>query len=261
LNGAVSRQQGYSLLAALVSLALVSFGLLALVRYQSSLFASEAVARDRTEAQMLARQLIDRVYATGNPAAFGSGSDDVQGKSALFKRRWALATGAMGDTAVDVTVNWTDSRGGANDVRLSSVVYKNNPWNQGMLALASDPAPAAPGATIFTSAAPPSNRVQGSTVSSQDSASTAAGAAATSETYHISGSLIGAGGAGVTVSGTNDAVCTVNGGEFDCAVPGAWSGTITVNSGQSNVKVAPSAASYTNVTNDITSQHFVFAGQ
>ena len=107
------------------------------------------------------------------------------------------------------------------------------------------------------STCPASNKVQLSTVSSQD---TAAAAAASGEIYHITGSIFGAGGASVTVNGTNDAVCTVSGSEFDCTVPGAWSGTITVNTGQSNATVAPSAASYSNVTGDIPAQNFVIAG-
>ena len=135
-------QRGFTIIEALVALAVVAFGMLGVVGLQALMARNADVAKQRSEATRLAQQQIEslRAYTTIAVAAsqaswngMASGNDAAT-TNASFARAWTVA-GSASDPMRRVSVNvaWTDRAGDAQQVTLNSVISKTDPADSGLL--------------------------------------------------------------------------------------------------------------------------------
>lgn len=133
---------GFSLIEALVALAVVAVGLLGLGTAEVMIGRNADVAKQRTEATRLAQEKMEllRAFTTIAPAAgqlswngLTAGSDTLT-TNASYVRTWTLG-GASTDTLrrVTVDVTWTDRAGDVQSVTLNSVISRTDPSDVGLL--------------------------------------------------------------------------------------------------------------------------------
>lgn len=135
-------QRGFSIIEALVALAVVAFGLTGVAGLQALMNRNADVAKQRSEAVRLAQQQIEsmRSYTTIAAAAsqpswngLANGADNTT-TNATFTRTWAIAGSASDPMRrVSVNVSWTDRAGDAQQLTLNSVISKTDPADSGLL--------------------------------------------------------------------------------------------------------------------------------
>lgn len=147
-NHPTARQRGFSLIEAAIAMAIMAFGMLAIIGLQGMLHQKADLGRQRSEATRLAEQQLEQLRSfnaissgTGLVAwaDMASGSDTPTGSNASFTRKWTVG-GAVTDSyrPIQVDVTWADraSTTGAvtmNTVTLNSVIAKVDPALAGAL--------------------------------------------------------------------------------------------------------------------------------
>lgn len=129
-----SRHRGFTLIESLLACVALSIGLLALLRVQPELRAHAEAARQRSEAVRLAQQEIEGLRGFATPAgyaAIGAHAHTVE-PDGLGSPRYAVERRVDAGSrpqmrAVDVIVAWTDRRGEAQRVTLSTVIAAQEP--------------------------------------------------------------------------------------------------------------------------------------
>lgn len=134
--------RGFVLIEALVTLALITFGFLAILKLQSTVLAASAESKSRTTAQMLAEQKIEQLRnmiaesadfaaaACAAPAKWSNttGETVTQGGN-TFTRSWNFQN--IGSDcvyrALTVRVAWNDGAGGAKDLQLATQIVWDDP--------------------------------------------------------------------------------------------------------------------------------------
>lgn len=133
---------GFALIEALVTLMVVSFGMLAIAGFQTTLSLNADVAKQRTEATRLAQQKMEELRTFNNLATYGNsmvssttGTQQTITTNATFTRTWGITSAGTPDTGrtVAVTVAWTDRAGNAQEVKLLSHVSASDPLLTGSL--------------------------------------------------------------------------------------------------------------------------------
>lgn len=134
--------RGFSLIEALIAMAVVAFGLLSVAGMQLMLARNADVAKQRSEATRLAQQQLEalRSFTTigdvPGQASWDSmaGGTDVTTTNTAFTRTWSVA-GAAGDPLrrISVAVSWVDRAGDTQNVTLNSVISKTDPSDVGAL--------------------------------------------------------------------------------------------------------------------------------
>ncbi|MHB1113919.1 MAG: type IV pilus modification PilV family protein, partial [Acidovorax defluvii] len=131
---------GFALIEALVAMMVVSFGMLAIAGFQTTLSLNADVAKQRTEATRLAQQKMEDLRTFENLAIYGtqmvsSTTESPIITNASFKRTWGITSAGTPDTgrSVVVTVAWTDRAGNAQQVQLTSHVSATDPLLTGSL--------------------------------------------------------------------------------------------------------------------------------
>ena len=134
--------RGFTLIEALIALAVVAFGLMGLASMQGLLSRSADVAKQRSEAVRLAQQQIESLRGyTSIAVAAGQASwdgmangSDTTTTNATYTRAWTIA-GAASEPMRRVSVNvaWTDRVGEAQNVTLNTVISKTDPLDVGLL--------------------------------------------------------------------------------------------------------------------------------
>lgn len=145
-----ARARGFTLIEALIAVAVMAFGMLALTVLQAGLARNADVSKQRTEAMRLAQERIEALRSftdieagTINWNGLASGSDtissyaigaDTVGTNTTYTRTWTLAgNSAWPMRPVSVSVAWTDRAGDAQSTVLSSVISKTDPADAGFL--------------------------------------------------------------------------------------------------------------------------------
>jgi len=141
-TGAAGAQRGFSVIEALVALAVVAFGLIGVAGLHALMSRNADVAKQRSEAVRLAQQQIEsmRSYTTiaaagGQPSWDGlaNGADNTT-TNATFARAWTIAGSASDPMRrVSVNVTWTDRAGDTQQLTLNSVISKTDPADSGLL--------------------------------------------------------------------------------------------------------------------------------
>jgi len=121
--------RGVALIDALVALAVLAIGLLALAQFQGGMLASSSLSKARSEAVQLAEDKIEELRnlaVVGQYTAIASGNDAaaIPGINTSFTRSWQV-TGTPKE--VLVTVAWTDPKEGAQEVNLTTTFAWDNP--------------------------------------------------------------------------------------------------------------------------------------
>jgi Tfp pilus assembly protein PilV len=142
------RARGFSILEALIALAIVAFGLLTLMSVTMKLARSEDVARQRGEAARLAQERIEamRSYTQIDTSAttlawadLATGSDTIVNSvdystNTTYNRSWQLL-GAATDPMrqLRVTVNWLDRTNTTQTLSFGTVISQTDPKDVGSL--------------------------------------------------------------------------------------------------------------------------------
>lgn len=159
-----ARQQGFTMIEALVALLVMAFGMLAIAGFQITMSRNSDVAKQRSEAVRLAQREMERLRTFETVVSDGAKIDyvellggtrtvdsaqlsaaDNQATNTSYTVTWgvtrfdgttATATNAAMDAEkwINVGVTWTDRAGGAQTVRLRSVVSRADPIDLGTLA-------------------------------------------------------------------------------------------------------------------------------
>ncbi len=141
---------GFTLIEALIALAVTAFGLLAVAGLQTALARHADIARQRGEATRLAQARIEAMRSAADAAghaALASGSDTPATTSnTRYERRWTVTDDATpGHKLLRVTVRWADRQQDPADpaqrhsVTLASMIAAAEAGDAGALAV---PAPA-----------------------------------------------------------------------------------------------------------------------
>jgi len=162
INTSRRQQIGFSIVEALIALAIMGFGILGLAGLQAALSRNSDVAKQRTEAMRIAQEKIEQfrsltgITATaivasqtvasapwnndwnGNWNTLSSGSDVPSNNittNAVYTRTWTLSNNASDPAMLDLTVNvvWSDRAGETVNVSLSTILAKSNPADAGFL--------------------------------------------------------------------------------------------------------------------------------
>lgn len=144
------RQSGVSLLEALVSLAVMAIGAVAVVGMQVTLRSNADLAKQRSEAVRLAQQKVEEWRGLKSMSAVGGQVDwtdvvdaldvGLVGSSAVFARTAAVVPRGAGDDdplskTVTVAVNWTDRTGQGQSVVLRTLLAGVPPELAGSLSV------------------------------------------------------------------------------------------------------------------------------
>ncbi len=123
--------KGFTLLEVLVALVILSIGLLSLAKFQTSVMRSNVIAKERTKAVILAREVIEnyRIFSVDsiNDNTFEINNTALN-RTTNFSRTYETQTLINGDMRISVTVTWPDlnnDKGKATDettIRLGSVI-------------------------------------------------------------------------------------------------------------------------------------------
>jgi prepilin-type N-terminal cleavage/methylation domain-containing protein len=139
--GRPARQRGFTVIEALIALAVMAFGMLALSGMQTSLSRNADVAKQRSEAVRLAQARIENMRSfTGisTGAINWNGLDALANDSSTTNTTYTIASTMGGvDTdslrTVNVTVSWNDRTGAAQSVSMSSVISQTDPRDPGFI--------------------------------------------------------------------------------------------------------------------------------
>lgn len=139
-----TRASGFSLLEVLITLLVVSLGLLALAGMYSMLMKNSAIAAARSQAVLLAQEKLDRLRATtytklgrcqsstpqSCPGSYPAACrDSISSDNAVFQRCWTTkeVTSPVQYTEAGVVVAWQDSSG---DTQLATLATRLEPQQQ-----------------------------------------------------------------------------------------------------------------------------------
>lgn len=145
--------RGVSLVEAMVALAVMAFGMLAVVGVQSTLRLNADIAKQRTEATRLAQETLegDRSFTSVDIGPAGQtwngitqGTRTVNGQNAVYEVRRDIVATPEAAKVLSVTVSWTDRAAQVQSVTMTSTIAAAAPGLSGTLAVRPGIAPVAP---------------------------------------------------------------------------------------------------------------------
>ncbi len=113
-------QQGFTLIEAMVTVLVLSIGLIGVTKMQLSVALNTQLARQRGEAVLLAQSRIEGLR--GLAAACSAVTDAPVTPSTQGSTSYTLKIACPTTSEVTVTVTWLDSRGASNNVVLSTTL-------------------------------------------------------------------------------------------------------------------------------------------
>jgi hypothetical protein len=125
--------RGIALIEALITLLVLSIGFISVARFQSDLVASSGYTKARSEALQVAAAKLEELRNVATQAQYDDlpaewMEDVVNGTNSAFTRRWRapLAASGPGRRSIEVEVQWTDPKQGAQLVGLTSAIAWND---------------------------------------------------------------------------------------------------------------------------------------
>lgn len=135
--------QGFSIVEALIAALIVAIGIIGLARLQGITLLNSSESRARTDALNLAQEKIEELRSFSNQTTYDVMSDgenantepSMAGGNANFTRTWRITACAnsMKCKLVNVSVNWSDSRGEAQQIQLTSYIRQIDPVKTGVV--------------------------------------------------------------------------------------------------------------------------------
>ncbi len=285
----IAKVRGFTLIEILVSLIILSGGLLAVAKFQVFVLQSGTESKQRTEAVLLGQQKLELLRSfvqiaacsacTNYSADITNGSDTASGRNAVFTRAWTVTTSTNpAYKTVEIKVTWADMHGVTQTVVLNSRITNADPASSGNLVLLSGgygPAPSGHESESDHESehahsddsdvhhdSTPDGSTSPAVIESSPEPSTPAVASRT-----ILGSIQAGDGhpnmTKPTVTGSTGASCTLSydGGNvtgYSCTVANGWTGTITANGGAGNgAATSPPSYSFRAVASNQTGINFI----
>ncbi len=142
-HAGIKAQRGVSLVEAIVAMAVMAFGMMAIVGLQTTLRANSDVAKQRSEAVRIAEESIEAARAFSLMAAYNNIGDlvvdpvplDQTTTNAVYKLTRTVVDTAQGMKSIQVEVSWVDRTGQPQRVMLNSVIAGIEPALSGILSL------------------------------------------------------------------------------------------------------------------------------
>ncbi|HYN61554.1 MAG TPA: prepilin-type N-terminal cleavage/methylation domain-containing protein [Rubrivivax sp.] len=136
-------QRGVSLVEAIVAMAVMAFGMMAIVGLQTTLRANSDVAKQRSEAVRIAEEAIEAARAFSLMAGYNNIGDlvvdpvplDQATTNAVYKLTRTVVDTMPGMKSIQVEVTWVDRTGQPQSVMLNSVIAGIEPALSGILSL------------------------------------------------------------------------------------------------------------------------------
>jgi type IV pilus assembly protein PilV len=135
------RQLGLTLIETMITMAILCFGVIAIMKLQSFMVQNSTYAKQQAEAVRIAESKIEqfRGYSTintggGMPAYDDiiNGSQVVPGTNTQYTLNWAVTTNTNpANKAISVTVTWTDSNAVSQTRQFSTIISKMDPTISG----------------------------------------------------------------------------------------------------------------------------------
>lgn len=132
-------KKGQTLIEALITIVLISVGVIALIRFQNYLAYNNSVAQQKAEATVLATkqtetlrdfQVLNNTSGYTSYQSIATGSSTVNGTTATYTITWTVTTTASpAYKNIAVTVSWTDRNNQSNSVQLVSNIAEVDPAN------------------------------------------------------------------------------------------------------------------------------------
>ena len=114
------RQEGFTLVEAMIALVLLTIGMLAFAGLEVIALRNVTFSKDYAKANTFAQQKVEEMKGTAW-AAVSAGSDTLEER---FTRNWTVAT--QGEVKnLSVTVSWLDSNFGTKKVSFYTDLYSN----------------------------------------------------------------------------------------------------------------------------------------
>jgi len=151
----INTDKGFSLVEVLVSLVILSVGLIGTGKYQVALLKNSSDVQARSRAINIAQQKIEEIKAyksltaydnikssatlISDAASAGTTLDfSTTGVNATYDLAWTVVPNTTPDyVKIEVVVTWTERDGAPQQVKLDSIVSKTDPNNSGRLASSS----------------------------------------------------------------------------------------------------------------------------
>lgn len=135
----LSKNRGQTFIEVLITALFISFSVIALIRFQTYLAYDNSLARQKSEAIILASKELEqlRTYQVLNTQAgftsyqsIATGNSSVTGMNATYAVSWVV-TPYTNPTykAVNVTVSWTDRYNNSQSIQMSSNIPGIDPTN------------------------------------------------------------------------------------------------------------------------------------
>lgn len=147
--------KGFSIVEVLVSLVILSVGLIGTGKYQGTLLKNSSDVQSRSQAINIAQRKIEEIKAYKNLTAFSEikSSDTLiaealdagtvldfstTGINTIYNLDWTVLENSNPNyVEIEVIVTWNESHGAPQQIRLNSIVSQSDPNNSGRLAMAS----------------------------------------------------------------------------------------------------------------------------
>jgi len=135
--------RGVSLVEAIVAMAVMAFGMMAIVGLQSTLRSNSDIAKQRSEAVRIAEEAIETARAFSLMAGYNNIGAlvvdpvplDQATTNAVYKLTRTVVDTAQGMKSIQVEVAWVDRSGLPQSVMLNSVIAGTEPALSGILSL------------------------------------------------------------------------------------------------------------------------------
>lgn len=98
--------KGSTLIEVLISLIIFSIGTLGLGKFQGFILQSTSLAKQRTEALLEAKNIIESLKLGNNKTS--TGERQTQGSNTVFTTNWELSPKENSGTILDATISWPD---------------------------------------------------------------------------------------------------------------------------------------------------------
>lgn len=136
-----TRRNGFALIEALVALLIIAFGVVGITKLQTLSIFGASEAKARSEAMALSqvklenlRNLVEKSKFTGDPMLDSATPETHNGQYASYSMSWTVEAPVAGtpqagleQRVLELKTTWTDSRGGAQEIVLNSVIAWDDP--------------------------------------------------------------------------------------------------------------------------------------
>ena len=151
----LKNNQGFSMVEVLVSLVVLSVGLIGTGKYQIALLKNSSDVQARSQAINIAQKKIEEIKSYESLSAFGNikSSDTLiaeassagttldfstSGVSTTYGLSWTVLQNTSPNyVEIEVVVTWNEANGAPQQVKLNSIVSQSDPNNSGRLASSS----------------------------------------------------------------------------------------------------------------------------